>query len=89
MKEKVRKEYVRREIIIAKPNCGREWVNRINAVNAWDVCVLRYSAKIFEWFDKVLHDMNIKTRTYLAMFCVFHIQCSAARLYQKRKVCGK
>ena len=58
-------------------------------VNTWAVSVLRYSAGILEWSDQELHEIDIKTRKVLAMFGVFHIRSSVARLYIKRKQGGR
>ena len=87
MKGKVRKEYLRRVKIIAKSKLYGG--NLIKAVNAWAVSVLRYSAGVWEWSDRELKEMDIKTRKLLAMSGVFHIRSSVARLYQKRKDGGR
>lgn len=53
-------------------------------MDACAVSVLRYSVGILEWSDKALHDLNMNTRKFLAMFGVFHIRSIVVMLYQKR-----
>ena len=87
MKERVRKEYLRRVKLLAKSKLYGG--NLIKGVNAWAVSVVRYTAGILEWSDKELKQIDIKTRKILAMFGVFHIRSSVDRLYRKRKDGGR
>ena len=87
MKDKVRKEYLRRVKLVAKSKLYGGHL--IRAVNAWAVSVVRYSAGVLEWSDRELRQMDVRTRKLLTMFGVFHIRSSVARLYMKRKDGGR
>ena len=88
MKEKVRKEYLRRVKLLAKSKLYGG--NLIKGINAWAVSVVRYTAGILEWSERELKGMDVKTRKILAMFGVFHIGSSVDRLYRKRfNQCGR
>jgi len=87
MKEKVRKEYLRRVKLLAKSKLYGG--NLIKGINAWAVSVVRYTAGILEWSERELKGMDVKTRKILAMFGVFHIGSSVDRLYRKRKEGGR
>ena len=87
MKEKVRKEYLRRVKLVAKSRLyGR---NLISAINAWAIGVVRYTAGVLDWTERELKAMDVKTRKFLAMFGVFHMKSSVDRLYMKRKDGGR
>ena len=87
MKEKVRKEYLRRVKLVAKSKLYGGHL--IRAVNVWAVSVVRYSAGVLDWSDRELREMDVRTRKLLTMFGVFHIRSSVARLYRKRKDGGR
>ena len=87
MKEKVRKEYLRRVKLLAKSKLYGG--NLIKGVNAWAVSVVRYTAGVLEWSERELRRMNVKTRKILALFGVMHIRSSVDRLYRKRKDGGR
>ena len=87
MKEKVRKEYLRRVKLVAKSRLyGR---NLISAINALAIGVVRYTAGVLDWTERELKAMDVKTRKFLTMFGVFHMKSSVDRLYMKRKDGGR
>ena len=87
MKEKVRKEYLRR----VKATAGSQLHagNLLQAVNTWAVSVARYTAGILDWSDRELEAMDTKTRKILAMNRALHIRSNVDRLYIKRKEGGR
>ena len=87
MKEKVRKEYVRRVRAVA--GSGLTGGNLVGAVNAWAVSVIRYTAGILDWTNAELKALDVKTRKLLRMNGAFHFGSSVVRLYMKRKVGGR
>ena len=87
MKEKVRKEYLRRVKLVARSKLYGG--NLIKAVNTWAIGVVRYSAGVLDWKDTELKAMDVKTRKLLTMFGAFHMKSSVGRLYMKRKDGGR
>lgn len=87
MKEKVRKEYLRRVKLVARSKLYGGHLMR--AINAWAIGVVRYSAGVLDWSDRELKAMDVKTRKRLSMFGVFHEKSSVGRLYMKRKNGGR
>ena len=57
MKKKVRQEYMKRVKLLAKSKLYGG--NLIKAVNAWAICVVRYSAEILDWSDRKLKAMAV------------------------------
>ena len=87
MKEKIKKEYLRRVKLVSKSMLYGG--NLIKAINAWVVSVVRYSAGIIDWSKAELKSMDIKTRKILSMHGAFHEKSSTYRLYLKRKEGGR
>ena len=87
MKEKIKKEYLRRVKLVSKSMLYGG--NLIKAINAWAVSVVRYSAGVIEWSKAELKAMDIKTRKILTMHGAFHEKSSTYRLYLKRKEGGR
>ena len=87
MKEKIKKEYLRRVKLVSKSMLYGG--NLIKAINAWAVSVVRYSAGIIDWSKAELKAMDIKTRKILSMHGAFHEKSSTYRLYLKRKEGGR
>ena len=87
MKDKVRKEYLRR----VKATAGSQLHagNLLQAVNTWAVSVVRYTAGILDWSTRELEAMDTKTRKILAMNRALHIRSNVDRLYIKRKEGGR
>ncbi|GAB1602755.1 hypothetical protein Ahia01_000555500, partial [Argonauta hians] len=86
-KAKVKDEYLRRVKCVAKSRLYAG--NLIQAVNAWAVSVVRYSAGVIEWSDRELKAMDVRTRKLLTMNGAFHVRSSVERLYMKRKDGGR
>ena len=87
MKEKVRKEYLRRVKLVAGSKLSGG--NLIKAVNVWAVSVVRYTAGILDWTEIEMDAMDVKTRKILTMNGAFHAKSSVDRLYMKRNVGGR
>ena len=87
MKEKVRKEYLRRVNLLceSKLNAG----NLIRGLNAWAVSVIRYTAGVLDWTKKECKAMDIRTRKILTRNGGFHKSSSVDRLYIRRKDGGR
>ena len=87
MKDKVRKEYLRR----VKATAGSQLHagNLLQAVNTWAVSVVRYTAGILDWSTRELEAIDTKTRKILAMNRALHIRSNVDRLYIKRKEGGR
>ena len=87
MKEKVRKEYIKRlrAILKSKLNSG----NTVKAINTWAVPVIRYSAGIVDWRKSEIHNLDRKTRKFLNMYQALHPRANVDRLYLPRSEGGK
>ena len=70
MKEKVKKEYIKRlkAIIRSKFNSG----NTVKATNTWAVPVIRYNACIVDWKNSELHNVDRKATKVLNMYQALH-----------------
>ena len=79
MKEKIKKEYIRRLKAILKSilNSG----NTVKAINTLAVPVIRYSAGIVDWKNSELHNMNRNTRKVLNMYQALHLISNVNRIY--------
>ena len=82
MKEKLKKEYIRRvrSILKSKLNGG----NIIQAINARAVSIIRYGAGIISWRVDELKAVDRKTRKLLTIYGALHPQADVDRLYYKR-----
>ena len=87
MKDKIRKEYLRRvkKVARSKLNGG----NLIQAINTWAVSLVRYAGGILEWRKQELRDLDRRTRKLLTMNGGFHPRDCVARLYVPRKDGGR
>ena len=87
MKEKVRKEYIRRIKLLleSKLNGG----NIIKAMNTWAVAVLRYSGGILDWTKEELENIDRKTRKIMTINRALHPRANVARLYLPRNTGGR
>ena len=79
MKEKIKKEYIKRlkAILKSKLNSG----NTVKAINSWAVPVIRYSAGIVDWKNPELRNMSGKTRKVLNMYQALHTRSNVGRPY--------
>lgn len=89
MKEKIRREYLRRVKLRLVAKSQLYGGNLIRAINAWAIGAVRYSAGILEWNVRELKAMDVKTRKKLTVFGAFHKKGSVGRLYMKRKDGGR
>ena len=87
MKDKIRKEYLRRvkKVARSKLNGG----NLIQAINTWAVSLVRYAGGILEWRKQELRGLDRRTRKLLTMNGGFHPRDCVARLYVPRKDGGR
>ena len=81
MKIKVTAEYKRslRLTLKSKLNCK----NKIQAINAWVVALLRKGAGIINWKVDELKKIDRATRKTLTMYVVLHPKSDIDRLYLK------
>ena len=91
MKEKITKEYKRRQRLILKSRLNGR--NKVTAINTWAVSILRHRAGIIQWKASELNGLNIKSRKTMAMSGGFH-QCMLGwsdvdKLSVKRKEVGR
>ena len=87
MKQRIKKEYLRRVKLLAKSKLYAR--NLFPAINAWAVSVVRYSAGVLDWREKELKDLDTQTRKLLTMNNIFHKKGSVCRLYLGRNQGGR
>jgi hypothetical protein len=87
MKERLMKEYTRRLRTILKSELNAK--NKITAIGALAVPVLRYSFGIINWRSEEIKKINRKTRKILTMYKMHHPKTDIDRLYVKRKEGGR
>ena len=87
MKEKIKKEYLRRvrKVAQSKLNGG----NFIQAINTWAVSLIRYPGGIIEWMKQELKELDRRTRKLLTKNGGLHPRDCVARLYVPRKDGGR
>lgn len=87
MKEKVKKEYLRRvrKILESKLNGG----NLMKAINTWAISLLRYSAAFIDWNIAEAQTLDRRTRKLLTMHGALHPKSDVDRLYLPRKDGGR
>ena len=83
MKEKIRKEYLRRVRLILRTELNGK--NKIEAVNSLAVPVIQYSFGIIDWKISELKKIDTKTRKLLNMHKMLHPKADVERLYIPRK----
>lgn len=87
MKEKVRKEYVRRVRAILKTELTAK--NKFTAIGAFAVPVLQYGFGILNWRLAEIKALDVKTRKYLTMYKMHHPSADKDRIYVSRKKGGR
>ena len=87
MKEKITKEYKRRQRLILKSKLNGR--NKLAAINAWAVAIFRYWARMIKWKASELKDLNRKSRKSMTMYGGLHRKSDVDRLYVKRKEGGR
>jgi len=87
MKEKVKKEYIRRIKLLLKSqlNAG----NVITGINAWAIGVVRYGAGVLDWTKEELRALDIKTRKLMTMTGCLHPRSDVNRIYVARSKGGR
>ena len=83
MKERLKQEYNRRLRMILKSKLNAR--NKITAIGALAVPVLRYSFGIINWRTEDINKIDRKTRKILTMYKMHHPKADINRLYVKRK----
>jgi hypothetical protein len=87
MKERLKKENTRRLRIILKSELNAK--NKITAIGALAIPVLRYSFGIINWRLEEIKKINRKTRKILTMCKMHYPKTDTDRLYVKRKEGGR
>jgi hypothetical protein len=87
MKERLKQEYIRRLRMIPKSELNAR--NKITAIGALAVPVLRYSFGIINWRIEEIKQIDRKTRNMLTMYKMHHPKADIDRLYVKRKEGGR
>ena len=83
MREKITKEYKRRERLILKSKLNGR--NKVTAINTWAVAIFRYGAGIIQWKGSELKDLDRKSRKTMTMYGRLYPKSEVDRLYVKRK----
>jgi hypothetical protein len=86
MKERLKQEYRRRLRMILKSEVNAR--NKITAIGALAVPVLRYGFGIINWRIEETKQIDRKTRVMLTMYKMHHPQADIDRLCVKRKEGG-
>jgi hypothetical protein len=87
MKEKPKEEYRRRLRMILKSELNAR--NKITAIGAIAVPVLRYCSGIINWRIEEIKPIDMKTRKMLKMYKMHYPKADIDRLYVKRKEGGR
>jgi len=87
MKERLKQEYSRSLRMILKSELNDR--NKITAIGALAVPVLRYSFGIINWRTEEIKKIDRKTRKMLTMYKMHHPKVDIDRLYVKRKEGGR
>jgi len=82
MKERLKQEYSRRLRMVLKSELNAR--NKITAVGALAVTVLRYSFGIINWRTEEIKNIDRKTRKMLTMYKMRHPKADIDKLYVKR-----
>ena len=87
MKEKIKKEYLKRvrKILSTKLYGG----SKIRAINTYAVPVIRYSAGIVEWTKVEQQNLDRKTRKLFTLNGALHPRSDVDRLYIPRDEGGR
>ena len=83
IKERLKQEYRRRLRMILKSELNAR--NKITAIGALAVPVLRYSFGIINWRIEEIKQIDRNTRKMLTMYKMHHPKADIDRLYVKRK----
>lgn len=81
------KEYKKRLKQILKSKLNAK--NKIEAINAYAIPIIRYTAGIIRWTMDETNALNRKTRKILNMYGALHPRADVERLYLPRKLGGR
>ena len=87
VKEKIRKEYLRRNRKLLETKICRR--NLIKGIHTWAVPHVRYSGLFFKWTKEELKQMNQRTRKLMTMHKALDPRDYIYRLYTSRKEGGR
>jgi hypothetical protein len=85
--EKLKKEYLRRLILVLDTELSAK--NKIQAIGALAVAVLRYSFGIIDWHQEELRKLDRKTRKLLTTHGQHHPKADVDRFYVSRIQVGR
>ena len=83
MKKRLQKDYTRRLRMIMKSGLNAK--NKITAIGALSVRILRCSFGFINWTSEEIRKINRKTRRILTMFKMHHPRADTDRMCIKRK----
>ena len=63
--------------------------NKVSAINPWVVAVLRYGARVSEWWKQELILMGIKSRKWMTMRGALHLKSNIYEIYLPRPNGGR
>ena len=63
--------------------------NKITAINTCAVAIFRHVARILQWKESELKDVDMKSRKTMTMYGALHPKTDVDRLYIKRKEGGR
>ena len=87
MKEKIRKEYLRRTRKLLETKLNSR--NLIKGINTWAVRLVRYSGPFLKWTREELRQMDQRIRKLMTMHKALHPRDDVDRLYVSRKEGGR
>ena len=87
MKEKITKEYKRRQRLILKSKLNGR--NKVTTINTWTVAIFRYGAGIIQWKASELKYLDKKSRKTVTVYGGLHPKSDVDILYVKRKEGGR
>ena len=86
IQEKFSNEYLRWLRLILRSKLNRR--NKIMAVNAWAVSVMRYGAEILKWDTDELKSLDRRTRKFVTMHRALHPKSDVDRVYYLSREMG-
>ena len=87
MKDKFRKEYLRRTRKLLEKKLSSR--NLTKGINSWAVPLVRYSEPFLKWTRDELKQMDQRTRKLMTMHKALHPRDDVGRLYISRKEGGR
>ena len=63
--------------------------NKITAINAWAVSIMRYGAGVLKWNTDELKSLDRRTRKFMTMHEVLHPKGDVDRVYLSREMGGR